>query len=359
MGERVGGATTGKARRGTRGRDAGSPTEVDAGGWSDVAKRVVAGVKRDHLALMSAGVAFYFLLALIPAIAALVSLYGLVADPARVAEQLGSFLEAAPEDVRRLVVEQAERIAEGSGTAVGLGALLSILLALWAASSGCQHLVEAVNLAYDEEETRGFIARRGRALAMTVAAVVFLAVSVGAIVVLPAALSGTALGDAARTALEFGRWPLLAIATMVALAMLYRHAPDRDEPRWQWVSVGAVLATLLWLVGSAGFSVYVANFGNYNETYGSLGAIVVVMLWLFITAFCMILGAEINAESERQTRRDTTAGEPAPMGARDAHAADTLGEGDDGVSGKGDWRGEGSHAPERAAGSGRARSRPD
>jgi membrane protein len=353
MGDRASRTVRDRPEGGTRGRDASSPTEVDAGGWKDVIDRVVAAAKRDHLTLMSAGVAFYFLIALIPAIAAVVSIYGLVADPARVSEQLASFLEAAPEDVRQLVVEQAERIAEGSGTAIGLGALISILAALWAASSGCQHLIEAVNVAYDEEETRGFVKRRGLALVMTVGAVLFLALAVAAIAVVPAALSGTALGDTARTVIQVGRWPLLALATMVALAVLYRYAPDRDEPRWQWVSTGAVLSTLLWLVASVGFSVYVANFGNYNETYGSLGAVIIVMLWLFITALCMILGAEFNAESERQTRQDTTSGRAAPMGDRDARAADTLGEGADGpsggVSGRGDWTGSDSRRGARSS----------
>lgn len=316
------------------GREASAPTQVGAGGWKDIAKRVMAEAKDDHLTLMSAGVAFYFLIALIPAIAAVVSVYGFVADPSQVGEQMASFLEAAPTAVRDLVVDQAERVAETSDTAATISAIVSILLALWAASAGCQHLVEAVNAAYDEEEGRGFVKKRGLALLMTLSAVVFLAVAMGAIAVVPALLSDTALGDAARITIQIVRWPLLAVVTMAGLAVLYRYAPDRDNARWRWVSPGAVIATVVWLAASVLFSVYVSNFGSYNETYGSLGAVIIVMLWLFITALSIILGAEVNAEAERQTRRDTTDDRPQPLGQRRAYAADTVGPGEDEVRGR-------------------------
>ena len=323
--------TNGTAR--SHGRTAERPTEVGGGGWKDIAKRVAKEAKDDHLTLMSAGVGFYFLIALIPAIAALVSIYAIVADPQEVGDQLASFLEAAPEDVGNLVLSQAERVAATSSGAASLSAVVSVLLALWAASAGCQHLIEAINAAYDETEKRSFVVRRGLALAMTVGAILFLTVAMGAIAVVPALLEDTALGDAATIAISILRWPAVAIVIMFALAVLYRYAPNRDQPRWSWVSPGAIVATVVWLAASLGFSVYVSNFGSYNETYGSLGAVIIVMLWLFITALSIILGAEINAEAERQTRRDTTAGKPAPMGRRDAYAADTLGEGGDGGSG--------------------------
>lgn len=325
--------TMGRER--SRGRSAESPAELRTGGWKDVAKRVVAEAKRDHLTLVSAGVAFYFLIALIPAIAAVVSIYGFVADPEDVARQMGDLLEAAPTAVQGLVTEQAERVAATSDTAASLSAVVSILLALWAASAGCQHLVEAVNLAYDEEETRGFVKRRGLAILMTLGAVVFLGLAIGAIAVVPAVLSATGLEGVARTVISIARWPLVALVVIVALAVLYRYAPDRDEPRWRWASPGAIVATVVWLVASIGFSIYVTNFGSYNETYGSLGAVIVVMLWLFITALSMILGAEVNAEAERQTARDTTKGPSRPLGDRDAYAADTVAAGGTEVRGQG------------------------
>jgi membrane protein len=318
----------------SHGRSAEQPTQLGGRGWKDIAKRVAAESKEDHLSLMSAGVAFYFLIALIPAIAALVSIYALVSDPTEVGDQLASFLEAAPEDVGQLVLSQAERVAATSSGAASLSAVVSVLLALWAASAGCQHLIEAVNAAYDEEETRGFVKLRGLALAMTVASVLFLAIAMGAIAVVPALLEDTALGDAATIAIQILRWPAVAIFVILGLAVLYRYAPDRDEPKWSWASPGAVIATVVWIVASIGFSIYVSNFGSYNETYGSLGAVIIVMLWLFITALSMILGAQINAEAERQTRKDTTAGSPAPMGKRSAYAADTLGAGADHASGE-------------------------
>ncbi len=326
---------TTRVHEGSAGRAAESPTQVGRG-WKDVAKRVVAESKKDHLTLVSAGVAFYFLIALIPAIAAVVSIYGFVANPEDVARQMGDLLEAAPSAVRDLVTEQAERVAATSDAAASVGAIVSILLALWAASAGCQHLIEAVNLAYDEEETRGFVKRRGLALMMTVGAVVFLSLAIGAIAVVPALLSSAGLEGVASTLISIARWPVIALVVILALAMLYRYAPDRDEPRWSWASPGAIVATVVWLVASIAFSIYVTNFGSYNETYGSLGAVIIVMLWLFITALSIVLGAEINAEAERQTARDTTKGPSQPMGSRDAYAADTV------AGGHGEVRSEGA-----------------
>lgn len=282
----------------------GSATSTtDDAGWRQrgvlVARRVAAEAKRDHLTLMSAGVAFYALIALIPAIAAVVSTYGLVADPERVGEHLASFLEAAPEAVGELVLEQAQRVAETSDAAAGLGAVASIALALWAASAGCQHLIVAVNAAYDRDEQRGFVARRALAFALTVGGILFMAVAVAVITLVPRLLAGSALTGPVQGLLRVGRWPLLALGLLFALAVLYRVAPTGDGPPWRWVSPGAVVAALLWLVASGGFSIYVSNFGSYNETYGSLGAVIIVMLWLFLSVLAVILGAEINSEVDK------------------------------------------------------------
>jgi membrane protein len=192
-----------------------------------------------------------------------------------------------------------------------------------------KHLIAAVNRAYDEEETRGFIRLRGLSLILTIGAALALLVALYALVIAPNSLSDEGSSNVLRTTLLVVRWPLLTIGAMVGLAIIYRHAPNRDEPRWRWVSPGAVIATLVWLAASVGFTIYSANFGRYNETYGALGAIVVVMLWLYISAFATIAGAELNAELERQTAVDTTTGRPEPMGEREAYAADTLGESPD------------------------------
>jgi membrane protein len=302
------------------------PTEIPGRGWKDILARTKAETKADNVALLAAGVAFFALLAMVPALVAFVSVYGLVASPSEVTNHVADLLGAAPREVRDLVEEQLQSVTEGGNSKAGLGAVLGVLISLWSASSGMKHAIEGANMAYDETETRGFVRLRSVSLLMTLGALVFGTVAITLVAILPAALAETPLGDPARLAFNFLRWPLLAVGCALALGVFYRYAPDRDEPRWRWVSPGAVVATVLWLIASIGFSVYTANFGKYNETYGSLGAIVVVMLWLFISAFAVIFGAELNAEIERQTAKDTTDGRPQPMGRRDAYAADTVGE---------------------------------
>jgi membrane protein len=233
-------------------------------------------------------------------------------------------LGSAPSEARNLVVSQLRGIAARDSGA-GVRVVFGTLLALWSAASGMQHAINATNVAYDEEETRGYVRLRVLSLAFTFGAVLFGLAAILVISVLPAALAGTALGTAARVAIGILRWPLLAIALLLGLAVFYRYAPNRDDPTWRWVTPGALAATGLWLVASLGFAVYTANFGSYNETYGSLGAVVVLMLWLFITALVVVAGAELNAELERQTFKDTTVGPPRPLGSRDAYAADTVG----------------------------------
>jgi membrane protein len=307
------------------GRGADSPQEIPAKGWKDVALRTKAEIKQDRAPMLAAAVAFYALLAMVPALIALVSLYGLVADPTEIEQQVSDWLGAAPAEVRDLVVTQLQSITEDAGAGAGLAVVLGIVLALWSASSGVAHLIEATNAAYDEEETRGFIRRRGLALALTIGAVVFLLAALGMITILPNLLDRAGLGTAGRILVGILRWLLLPLGMIVGLSVVYRYAPDRDQPKWRWSSPGAIVATVIWMIASALFAVYTGNFASYNETYGSLGAVVVLMLWLFITALCVIVGAELNAELERQTVRDTTSGPDRPLGARDAEAADTVG----------------------------------
>jgi membrane protein len=309
-----------------RGRLAVRPTAIPLRGWRDVLIRVKQEVKRDDVPLLAAGVAFFALLALVPSLVALVSLYGLVADPADIQRNVDDILAAAPQEVRDLVESQLSSIVDSSPQGLRLGALAGLVVALWSASSGMKHLIAALNRAYHEEETRRFLRLRGLALLLTIGAVLGLLVVLAAVVVVPNSLSGEGSMGVLRAVVLVVQWPLLAAGAMVALGMLYRYAPDRAEPRWNWVSPGAVVATLVWMLASVGFSVYVANFGRYNETYGALGTVVVVMLWLYISAYVAIAGAVLNAELEHQTARDTTTGRPQPMGQRDAYVADTLGK---------------------------------
>jgi membrane protein len=221
-----------------RGREATAPIHVDAHGWKDVLGRVRVEVKRDRVPLLAAGVAFFTLLALVPGLAALISIYGLVGDPATVQERVTDLMGAAPTEARELVASQARSILEQSGSATGIGLVVSILLALWSTSSGMQHLVEAVNLAYDEDETRGFLKLRAVSLAMTLGALAFLILAVVAIAALPALMARWDAPDAVRLLVGILRWPFLAGLLLAALALLYRFGPDRDQPRWAWVSPG-------------------------------------------------------------------------------------------------------------------------
>lgn len=318
--------TTEEHQVGERGRGATNPTQIPAKGWKDVLLRVKDQLKQDQVPLMAAGVAFFALIASVPALIAAVSVYGLLSDPSDIARQIESFGAALPNSAQDLLREQLRSITESSSAGLGFGAVLGLTAALWSASSAVKHTIAAINAAYDEPESRKFLKLRGLALLLTVGAVLFFAASTYVVAVLPTVLAGTALSGVAQDAISILRWPGLAAAMIAALAVFYRLAPDRDDARWRWITPGAVISTVLWIVASIGFSIYASNFGSYNETYGSLGAVIVLMLWLFITAFIVILGAEINAEAERQTTVDSTVGEREPMGEREAYAADTVGD---------------------------------
>jgi membrane protein len=307
------------------GRRADLPTQIPLKGWRDVALRVKERIKRDDVSLLAAGVAFFALLALVPGLVAVVSLYGLIANPSDIQRNVDDVLAAAPQEVRDLIQSQLSSIVASSPRGLGFGVVAGVALALWSASSAMKHLITAMNHAYKEEETRGFLRLRGLALLFTIGAVLTLLVVLFALVVAPNSLSGDSVG-VIRSFVLVLRWPLLALCGMVGLAMLYRYAPDRAEPRWSWASPGAIFATVAWLVASIGFTIYVENFGRYNETYGALSAVVVLMLWLYIGAYVAIAGGELNAELEHQTARDTTTGRPRPMGRRGAYMADTLGK---------------------------------
>jgi membrane protein len=312
------------ARSDVPGGDASRPTQIPAAGWKQVLLRTKDEVKKNNVPLLAAGVAFFGFVALFPALIAGVTLYGLVADPQQVEQQIEGLTSALPEEAASLLGGQLQEIASGSEQALGIGLAVSLFGALFAASAGVQNLIKAVNIAYDEEETRGWFKLRGLALLLTLGAVVFLAGAVALIAVLPVVLEAIGIGGAALVGVQVARWAALIGFVLVALAVVYRYAPDRDDPRFSWVGLGSVVATVLWVLGSAGFSLYVSNFGSYGETYGALAGVVVLLLWLYLTSFIILLGAEINSETEHQTGRDTTKGPELPMGERDAVKADTM-----------------------------------
>jgi membrane protein len=308
------------------GREASRPSEIPSRGWLDIAKRVKSQIKEDKLSIIAAGVAFYGLLAVFPGLVALVGIYGLVADPAQVESHAQTLSAILPPQASEILMGQLRDLVSTDRAALGLGAVVGILLALWSASAAVRTLMEALNVAYGEEETRGFIRFYGTAFFLTFGAVLAIIVALVLVVALPAVLNLLGLGSIVDLAARLVRWPILALLAIVGFAVVYRLGPSRRSPRWRWVSSGAAIAVVLWIIGSALFSLYVTRFGNYNETYGAAGAVVILLMWFLLSSYAILIGAEINAEMERQTRKDTTSGSDKPMGARGARAANTLGE---------------------------------
>lgn len=307
-----------------RGREARTPTEIPAGGWKDIVMRVFQQIQEHRLMLIAAGVTYYGLLALFPALGALVSLFGLVADPASIQQQLSNLEGVVPEGALQIIGDQISRIqAQGGGT-LGLYFFIGLAISLWSANAGVKSVFDALNVVYDEPERRSFLQYNLQALLFTLGGILFIIVAVSGIVVLPAVFSFVGLESMASRIISILRWPLLLIAVIVALALLYRYGPSRENPEWKWVSPGSIFTAVVWLVGSMLFSWYVANFGTYNETYGSLGAVIAFMVWMWLSATIVLVGAEINAQSEFQTRKDTTTGEPRSMGERGAEYADRV-----------------------------------
>lgn len=306
------------------GHDAESPGEIPAKGWLQITRRSLKEIGNDHLTLIAKGVAYSWFMAVFPGLIAAISIYGLVTSPSEVKSQVDNLASGLPNDAQSLITTQLESLARASGGALSLSLIVSIALALWSASAGMAGLLEALNIAYDEDEERSFVIKRGLAVLLTIGFLVFLAVSIALIGVFPFVTS--LLGDSIfiRILLEIARWLFLLGAAVLALGLLYRVGPDRDAPAVKWLSLGSIVAAVTWVVASVGFSLYVDKFGSYAKTYGALAGVVVLLLWFWLTALVVLLGAEINAETEAQTIKDTTKGPDKPIGDRDAVKADEL-----------------------------------
>ena len=306
-----------------RGRSAEKPSDIPARGWKDILWRVYAGISDDRILGNAAAVTFYALLALFPAIAALVSIYGLFADPASIQQQLDSVAGVLPGGAVDVIRDQLNRlIAQPRGT-LGVSFVIGLIVSLWSANGGIKALFDALNVVYGEKEQRSFIRLNAITLAFTVAMVGFVLVAMACIVALPVALNY--LPGFMGFILNIVRWPVMLVLVAVAIAVIYRYGPSRDEPKWRWITWGSAFAALAWLGFSALFSFYAARFGSFNKTYGSLGAVIGFMTWLWLSVAVILIGAKLNAETEHQTARDSTAGSPKPMGARGAKMADTVG----------------------------------
>ena len=269
------------------------------GGWWGVARRVKDDIKADNVSMVAAGAAFFGLLALFPALAAAVALYGLVTSPETVGAHLGLLEGFMPEEARMLLAEQLQRITEATDTSLGIGAIVALLIALWSSAKGVKALMTALDIVYDEPESRGFFKLNSTSLLLTLARLIVVRLSLAAVAVLPALVDRLPVPDIVATAARWLRWPLLAAVAAGAIALLYRFGPVRNRPRPTRLWPGALVATALWLIASALFSWYVSSFGSYDETYGSVAALAVVMMWFWLSALAVLIGGEVNAELEQ------------------------------------------------------------
>ncbi|WP_052362539.1 YihY/virulence factor BrkB family protein [Falsirhodobacter sp. alg1] len=307
------------------GRNAQSPIQIPRRGWMQILQRSFKAVFEDRVLAVAAGVTFFLLLAFVPAITAFVSIYGLFANRETVAEHLSLLGEMLPPDALGVVNDQVVRIASTNSTTMTFASIFSLLVAIWSANGGVKAMIEALNVAYNEREKRSFIFLNLVSLVMMFGGVALILVMIGAVAVLPAVLSFLSI----RTGNDFVaalliRWPVIFIVMLVSLACLYRFGPSRDAARWRWISPGAIFASIALILFSMAFSLYAGNFANFNETYGSLGALMGLLMWLWLSSVIVLVGAEINSEAEMQTNHDSTTGKPKPMGDRNARAADLV-----------------------------------
>jgi len=309
-----------------RGRQADSPAEIPVSGWLDIFYRIWQAVDRDHIGLIAAGVAFYGLLAIFPALTALMALSGLVVEPAEVAMQLAKIEHFVPHEASKVILDQASSIAGSEDAGLGIALVLSLGLAVYSVTRGVASLIEGLNVAYDEKEKRGFFKRELLTLALTVLLVAAFLLGLVSALLVPAVFHFLHLPPWLENVWSILGWIAMGLLTVTGLSVVYRFGPSRAEAKWKWITPGAVVACLLWLAASIGFSVYVANFASYNKTFGSLAGVIILLMWLWLSAFIILLGAELNGEMEAQTRKDSTTGPEKPMGFRGAIKADVLGK---------------------------------
>lgn len=317
-----------------RGRGAEWPSQIPGLGWRDIMWRLFARFNEDRVMLIAAGATFYLLLSLFPALAAFVSVYGFFADPTTIAGHLDALRGILPEGGLDMIEGQLNEFARERPDSLGWSFLIAFAVAFWSANNGVKTLFEALNIAYREREKRSFIALNLLSFVFTIGVMLMASLLVAMVGILPAVLALLPLDDWTDLLLRYARWPLLLLIAGAGISILYRFGPSRARPNWRWISWGSILACLVWLAASAGFSFYLQGFADYNATYGSLGAAIGFMMWTWISVMVLLVGAQLNAEIEHQTAVDTTIGKPQPMGMRGAEMADTLGSPQDGKEGQ-------------------------
>jgi len=306
-----------------RSRSATTPSEIPKRGWKDILLRVYRGLGDDRILANAGAVTFFALLALFPGIAALVSIYGLFADAGTIGKQLDTLSLILPGGAIEVIGGELTRLTSQPAAGLSIGFVFSLLLSLWSANGGLKAMFDALNTVYEEDEKRSFIRLNVLSLSFTVGMLLFVVVALTCIVALPAIMEY--LPGFVGTILSIARWPVLAALVALALSLIFRYGPSRDTPQWRWITWGSAFAAVAWLITSAVFSFYAAHFGSFNKTYGSLGAVMGFMLWIWISNIVILLGAKLNAETEHQTARDSTEGPAEPLGKRGAKMADTVG----------------------------------
>jgi len=308
-----------------RGRKATTPWQIPFRGWKDILWRTWQQLNEDRLLAVAAGVVFYGLLALFPAITAFVSFYGLFARGATISQHLSTLADVVPRAAFGIIEDQIGRIVSKGDVKLSFGFVFGLGLALWSANAGMKAIMDALNVVYDEKEKRSFLWLNMVSLGFTLGAIAALLTAVAAVVVFPLVLARFGLGTWSETLLAILRWPALLVLVLLGLSLLYRFGVSRREPKWRWVSVGSLFAAAAWLIGSVLFSWYLGRFAPYDETYGSLGAAIGLMMWMWLSVIVILFGAELNSEIEHQTARDSTVGREKPLGRRGAAMADTVG----------------------------------
>ncbi len=319
-------ASLGEGRDEGRGREAESPSEIPAKGMKDVFWRIYASIADDRVLLIAAGVTFYLLLSLFPTATVLVSLYGVFSDPAAIVDRINFLSTVMPADALNIFLDQLRALTSERNTTLSLGIIFGVLLALWSSNSGIKALFEAMNVAYGENEKRSLVRLNLISLAFTFGALLIAVITIIFMGVVPALLKYLWLDAWTEIIIRIARWPLMMVFVGAGIMALYRFGPSREPARLGWITWGAVFATVFWMIASLGVTYYLSNIADYNATYGTLGALVGFMVWTWVSVIIVVIGAEINAELEHQTTRDSTTGRPKEMGSRGAHMADTIGE---------------------------------
>jgi membrane protein len=310
---------------GGRGREANSPSDIPPKGWKDIILRIYQGISEDRIVAIAGGVTFFVLLALFPGVAGLVALYGLYADAPTITQHLSAVSGILPEGGVQIIRDQVERLVAQPVQRLGFATTIGLGISLWSANAGMKALFDALNVVYHEKEKRGFFRLNAISLMFTLGTMLFVLLALAAMTVLPMILDQLGLSRATELLVRVGRWPILFVVVSVAIALIYHFGPSRDKPQWRWITPGSIFAATGWLGASLLFSWYAENFGSYNETYGSLGAVIGFMTWLWISTIVILVGAKLNAEAEHQTALDSTEGRPRPRGERGAEMADSVG----------------------------------